>query len=299
MTGSVVQETAVGAADYGGASAEAIQHHYDLDNDFYALWLDPTRTYSCALWEGEDDTLEAAQLRKLDYIAEGARAPGARRVLDVGCGWGGMLRRLVDHHGVGHAVGLTLSQAQADFVAEWGDDRLDVRLENWADHEPSEPYDAIVTIGAFEHFADFGMPRPERVDAYRGFFERAFEWLPPRGRMSVQTIVKGSNGRLDRRTARDMLWVVDRIFPESQIPWASEVLEAGEKHFDVVSMRGDADHYSRTCAEWLARLRASRAQAVEIVREEAVADYERYLDAFVRAFANRHVSLARIVFERI
>ncbi len=74
MTESLAREPAATALDYNGASAAAIQHHYDLDNDFYALWLDPTRTYSCALWEGDGDTLQAAQERKLDLIADGARA---------------------------------------------------------------------------------------------------------------------------------------------------------------------------------------------------------------------------------
>jgi cyclopropane-fatty-acyl-phospholipid synthase len=298
MTESLAREPIPTAPDYSGASAAAIQHHYDLDNDFYALWLDPTRTYSCAMWEGDGDTLQAAQERKLDFIARGARATGAARVLDVGCGWGSMLQRLVDRHGVKRAVGLTLSAAQAGFVAERAE-RCEVHLENWADHQPTERYDAIISIGSFEHFADYGMPRSARVDAYRAFFERAFEWLPRRGRIGVQSIVKASNGRLDRRTARDMLFVVDRIFPESQIPWTSELLEAAEKQFDVIAMRTDADHYARTCHEWLTRLRAKRPQAVELVGEDAVAEYERYLDAFVGAFANRHVSLSRIFFERI
>lgn len=299
MTESLAREPAATALDYNGASAAAIQHHYDLDNDFYALWLDPTRTYSCALWEGDGDTLQAAQERKLDLIADGARAAGAARVLDVGCGWGGMLHRLVERHGVERAVGLTLSAAQAEFVAEQADGRCEVHLENWADHRSAERYDAIVAIGSFEHFADYGMPRPARVGAYRAFFERAFEWLPPGGRIGVQTIVKASNGRLDRRTTRDMLFVIDQIFPESQIPWASELLQAAEKRFDVIAMRTDADHYARTCHEWLTRLRARRAEAVGLVGENAVADYERYLEAFVGAFANRHVSLSRIFFERI
>src|SRR5262249_8376700 len=107
---------------YQGASTAAIQSHYDVGNQFYELWLDPTRSYSCALWDGPDDSLETAQKRKLDYLVEGARAAGTGRVLDVGCGWGGLLHRLVRIHDVKRVTGLTLSQAQADHVRGWADD---------------------------------------------------------------------------------------------------------------------------------------------------------------------------------
>src|SRR4051794_23840142 len=116
-----------------GAAAAAIQAHYDVGNAFYQLWLDPTLSYSCALWqEGDgDDQLEAAQRRKLAYHAEQSRARGRARVLDVGCGWGALLRHLVEAEGVARAVGLTLSQAQAELIASRADPRLEVRLESW------------------------------------------------------------------------------------------------------------------------------------------------------------------------
>lgn len=291
---------ALGASPgYVGASAAAIRHHYDVGNAFYALWLDPTLTYSCALWQGEDDDLQTAQERKLDYLADGAGAGAGARVLDVGCGWGSMLRRLVERHGVERAIGLTLSDAQAEHVRSRGDARCEPRTENWSDHEPGKPYDAIVSIGAFEHFASFSMPRPERVEAYRRFFARCHDWLVPGGRLAVQSIVKGNNARLDRRTTRDMLFIVDRIFPESQIPWLSELLEASERRFDVVSVRNDPDHYARTCDLWLQRLLASREPAVELVGEAMVADYVRYLRAITQHFADRHQGLGRVVFERV
>ncbi|HEU0087099.1 MAG TPA: cyclopropane-fatty-acyl-phospholipid synthase family protein [Pseudonocardiaceae bacterium] len=284
---------------YRGASASAIQHHYDVSNDFYALWLDATRSYSCALWAGEEDTLEAAQQRKLDYLAEAANVAGAARVLDVGCGWGGMLHRLIEGHRVAHAVGLTLSAAQAEHVLRRADDRYEVRVENWIDHEPTAPYEAIISIGAFEHFARFGMTRGARVAAYRQFFERCYDWLPHGRRLVLQTNVKGNNVRLNRRTVRDLMFIVDHIFPESELPWMSEILEASERCFDVGSARNDADHYARTCQEWLVRLLASRERAEELVGERMVADYTRYLQAAVDAFTQRHLGLARIVFERV
>lgn len=285
-------------ATYAGASEEAIRHHYDLGNDFFALWLDDRRVYSCALWSGPDDELDAAQARKLDYLAEAAGAPGKARVLDVGCGWGGLMCRLVDQHGVGHVTGLTLSQAQADHVRSTVDDRIDVRVENWTDHAPDRPYDAIVSIGAFEHFADFGLQRAGRIEAYRRFFQRCYDMLPPGGRLGLQTIVKGNNVRLDRQMTRDLLFIVDRIFPESELPWPSEMIEAAERRFDVVTVRNDAEHYARTCQEWHDRLVARRDEAVALVGEEAVADYVRYLSSGAEAFRRRHLGLMRVSFER-
>ena len=283
---------------YRGASASDIRHHYDLSNDFYALWLDPSMTYSSALW-GEGDTLELAQMRKLDYLADGIRARGARRVLDVGCGWGSMLRRLVETHGVEHAVGLTLSDAQAASTASWADDRYDVRVQNWADHEPSAPYDAIVSIGAFEHFADYGLTREARVEGYRAFFARCRDWLVDGGRLAVQTISKGSCLRFDRQALDDGRFVIERIFPGSELPWFSEILEASEKRFEVISARNDADHYRRTVEAWRAGLLANRERAEAIVGPEAVADYDRYLRASGVGFERRHLGLLRIVFERV
>ncbi len=284
---------------YQGASAAAIQHHYDAGNEFYALWLDPTRSYSCAMWGGPDDAVHAAQQRKLDYLASVANATGARRVLDVGCGWGGMLRRLVERHGVRQVVGLTLSEAQAEFIAGFADARYDVRVQNWIDHTPSEEYEAIISIGAFEHFADFGLTRAGRVAAYREFFERCWSWLPPGGRLALQTNVKGSNTRMDRKTVRDLLFIADRIFPESELPWLSEIAEASERRFDVVSARNDADDYARTCQAWLDELVANRAAATELVGAQQVADFERYLAASVAGFRKRHLGLVRIVFEKV
>jgi cyclopropane-fatty-acyl-phospholipid synthase len=288
----------VTAIDYQGATAESIKHHYDVSNDFFALWLDTDLTYTCALWD-EGDTLENAQERKLDYLIEGARAAGARRVLDVGCGWGSLLERLVRTHGVQQAVGLTLSDSQAEYLRELALERTEVRVENWLDHEPAERYDAIISVGAFEHFARTGLSRAERVAAYREFFERCRSWLPKGGRLALQTNIKGNNVQMDKQTVRDLLFIIDIIFPESEIPALSEVVESSEKRFDVVRLRNDPDHYSRTCQEWFDRLRANRDQAVKVAGEENVANYERYLSSTVGHFRNRHLGLSRIILEAV
>ncbi|WP_326598975.1 cyclopropane-fatty-acyl-phospholipid synthase family protein [Streptomyces sp. NBC_01803] len=284
--------------DYQGATAESIRHHYDVSNDFYALWLDASLTYTCALW-GEGDTLEDAQRRKLDYLIEGARATGARRVLDVGCGWGSLLNRLVGEHAVGQAVGLTLSDSQAELLRARELPRTEVRVENWLDHEPDEKYDAIISIGAFEHFARTGLSRTERVAAYREFFARCRSWLPKGGRIALQTNIKGNNVLMDKQAVRDLMFIIETIFPESEIPALSEVIEGSEKLFDIVTVRNDPDHYSRTCQEWLDRLRANRDRAVECAGELNVANYERYLGATVGHFRNRHLGLSRLILEAV
>jgi cyclopropane-fatty-acyl-phospholipid synthase len=196
-------------------------------------------------------------------------------------------------------VGLTLSAEQAAYAAAHADDRSDVRIENWVDHTPPAPYDAIISIGAFEHFARYGMSRDERVAAYRRFFESCHAWLPPGGRLALQTNVRGNNVVMDRRTVLEMGFIIRHIFPESVLPWPSEILEASERLFDVVSVRNDPDHYARTCAAWREHLIATRPKAVELVGATMVADYERYLTASVDAFNQRHLGLLRIAFTRV
>jgi cyclopropane-fatty-acyl-phospholipid synthase len=291
--------TTAGRGEYRGASAEAIQAHYDLGNEFYALWLDPTRTYSCALWDGPDDTLEAAQLRKLDHHADAIGASAAGRVLDIGCGWGGMMRRLSEEHGVPEVVGLTLSAAQAEYASDGAPAGTEVRVENWIEHRPEAPYDGIVSIGAFEHFAEYGMRKAERLVAYREFFDRCREWLPRGARLSIQTNTKGNNVRLSRETRDDLRFVIERIFTESELPWPSEILEASERRFEVVGLRNDPDDYARTCQVWLDQLLARRTEATSLVGSGAVADYERYLRGAVGCFQRRQLGLMRIVFERV
>ena len=285
---------------YQGASAEAIRHHYDLSNEFYALWLDETLTYSCALYHDSspDEPLADAQRRKLDYHASQACTGDVGRVLDVGCGWGSMMRRLIDCHNVSSAVGLTLSLAQAEAMRALGDECIEVRIENWIDHEPDAPYGAIISIGAFEHFAGYAMKRAERVAAYREFFSAGRRWLVPGGRLSLQTITKGSNLKPSRGMVRDMLFIIDRIFPGSELPRIAEIFEATEGLFELISARNDPDDYARTCRTWQQNLVANRAGAESIVGAETVADYRRYLGAAADAFTKRHLGLVRIALER-
>ncbi|BAC89880.1 class I SAM-dependent methyltransferase [Gloeobacter violaceus] len=274
------------------ASAQAIQYHYDLGNEFYRLWLDSSMTYSCGLWEA-DGTLEEAQARKIDHHIREARAAGGGRVLDIGCGWGGTLRSLVGAHGVTRAVGLTLSQTQATWIAAFGHPRIEVRLESWQDHAPAEPYDAIISVGAFEHFARPELTGAQKVQVYREFFERCHGWLPPGGRLSLQTIAYGNVPKQQMHP-----FFSSEIFPESDLPTLTEIAQASARTFEVIALRNDAEDYRLTCQSWLTRLKSHRAQAVALVGEAAVSRYEKYLALFVLSFRTRAMHLLRITLRR-
>jgi len=286
-------EPAPGPMPAGGASAGAIQFHYDLSDAFYRLWLDPQMIYSAALFE-DDDTLEAAQLRKLDYHIEQARATGRGRVLDVGCGWGAMLQRLVSKHGVKQATGLTLSRAQAEKIRADALPGVDVRLEGWTDHKAAAPYDAIISVGAFEHFVRPNLSSEEKIAIYREFFQFCHDSLRPKGRLSLQSISFGTlrAGQIDP-------FIADMIFPESDLPYAWEILQAADGLFEVVQLRNDRAHYRKTCREWYRNLELRRAEAIALVGEAKVADYERYLRISIASFALRALGLLRITFERL
>ncbi|MGO9659358.1 MAG: class I SAM-dependent methyltransferase [Acidimicrobiales bacterium] len=278
----------------GGATRKAIEHHYDVGREFYRLWLDAHMVYSCALWTGElDDDLDTAQLAKLDWHATGARADGAARVLDVGCGWGAMMRYLTDERGVGHVTGLTLSSDQAAAVPS--SERSETRLEDWRDHHPPAPYDAIVSIGAFEHFARPELDKAERRAVYRTFFERCALWLDEGGRLSLQTIAWED---FDPATMEVAAFFTEDIFPESSLPQLSDVTEAAEGWFRLVSFRSDATHYEHTLRLWQARLEANKAQACAIVGWEQYRRYHRYLRLSRMMFDRRVCTLYRVVLER-
>jgi len=276
-----------------GASAEAIQFHYDAGNEFYRLWLDETLTYSCALWGGEE-TLERAQLAKLDYHIEKAHARGCERVLDIGCGWGSALNRLVSSAGVRSATGLTLATQQAAHIRRQSWPGVEVRIESWSDHAPAAPYDAIISIGAFEHFARLGVPLEEKVKGYRSFFNRCSDWLAPGGSLSLQTISYENSAREDFSP-----FFASRIFPESDLPRLSEIATASDRLFEVVSLRNDRKDYARTLLEWRRRLRKRRSEAVALVGEAVFERYDNYLHLLAIGFHVGSMGLLRLELRKL
>jgi cyclopropane-fatty-acyl-phospholipid synthase len=298
MTGSRERLPSAGSAPSdpgGGASQTAIEHHYDVGRDFYDLWLDTRRVYSCGFWPGPfDDDLDEAQVAKLSWHATAAGVDGAARVLDVGCGWGALLGYLTAERGVAHVTGLTLSTDQADAARSVGD-AAEVRLEDWRDHQPAAPYDAIISVGAFEHFARPELDTDARRAVYGSFFERCATWLPAGGRLSLQTI-----GYEDYEPGRGPVsaFFTDEIFPESSLPTLSDIVLAAAPFFRVVSLRSDADQYEHTLHLWQRRLQANEVAAVATADRVVYRRYLRYLRVSRAMFDRGVCTLYRIVFER-
>jgi cyclopropane-fatty-acyl-phospholipid synthase len=171
---------------------EDVQSHYDMSDDFYRLFLDPTQTYSCAYFERDDMTLEEAQLAKIDLSLGKLGLQPGMRLLDVGCGWGATMRRAVERFDV-NVIGLTLSENQHDH-AEKALAALDsprsrrVLLKGWEQFD--EPVDRIVSIGAFEHFGH---------DRHDDFFAMAYRSLPEDGVMLLHTITRLTLAELNRK----------------------------------------------------------------------------------------------------
>jgi cyclopropane-fatty-acyl-phospholipid synthase len=295
------EPTGVGG-EPAGAGAEAIRSHYDVSNAFYELWLGESMMYSSAMWDpaGPDKDLQAAQQDKIDFFA--ARVlpgSGPARVLDVGCGWGGTLRRLAAAPLVADPTGLTLSQAQVDYLAQHPIPGGEIRLEDWKAHQPREPYDAIFSFGAFEHFAKDGTTGPQRIAGYRRFFRSCMDWLAPGGRLALETIghdgAPDTSAPLGRGPLGDF---VLSLYPESVCPHLSEIVLGFEPFFEVEMLRSDASDFARTCRAWLAALREHGEAAAEIVGEPVVRQFCRYLAASEIQFRTRIITNYRLVLRR-
>jgi cyclopropane-fatty-acyl-phospholipid synthase len=273
---------------------EDVQHHYDLSDDFYRLFLDPTQTYSCAYFERDDMTLEEAQLAKIDLSLGKLGLQPGMTLLDVGCGWGTTIRRALERFDV-NVVGLTLSKNQQAHVQKVLDG-LDsersrrVLLQGW--EQFSEPVDRIVSIGAFEHFGR---------DRYAEFFKMAYNALPDDGVMMLHTIIKPSNAEYEERALpmtmtklRFFKFIMDEIFPGGDLPQAIAVEEhATNAGFQVKLVQPLRLHYARTLDMWSAALEAHKDEAIAIQSEEVYDRYMRYLTGCAELFAKGYTDVAQ------
>ena len=276
-----------------------VQAHYDLSDDFFRLFLDPTQTYSCAYFERDDMTLEEAQLAKIDLALSKLGLRAGMTLLDIGCGWGATMRRAIETYDV-DAVGLTLSENQAE-QAQKTLDRMDTRhgarvlLEGW--EKFGEPVDRIVSIGAFEHF---GRQR------YTRFFEMAYQVLPADGVMLLHTITrptfKEARARgmtLTHEIVHFSQFILSEIFPGGWLPTIPSVEQhATAAGFKVARVQSLQLHYARTLDTWATALEANRERAIAIQSQEVYDRYMRYLTGCAKLFREGYTDVAQFTLEK-
>ncbi|MGK2868217.1 MAG: cyclopropane mycolic acid synthase family methyltransferase [Mycobacterium sp.] len=257
---------------------EDVQAHYDLSDDFFRLFLDPTQTYSCAYFERDDMTLEEAQKAKIDLSLGKLGLEPGMTLLDIGCGWGATLRRAIEEYDV-DVIGLTLSRNQQARVQQVFDG-LDTQrsrqvvLEGWEQFDGS--VDRIVSIGAFEHFG---------ANRWDDFFAMAYGALPAGGSMLLHSIVKPSDVDFAERglpltmtKLKFFKFIMDEIFPGGELPFVSDVEERATKAgFVVERVQSLRLHYARTLDIWSAALEARRDEAIAIQSEVVYDRYMKYL----------------------
>jgi len=276
-----------------------VQAHYDLSDDFFALFLDPTQTYSCAYFERDDMTLEEAQIAKVDLALGKLGLRPGMTLLDVGCGWGSTMKRAVERYDV-NVVGLTLSKNQVIHVenafAESPSRRSKrILLHGW--EEFGERADRIVSIGAFEHFGH---------ERYTAFFNFAYDALPDDGIMLLHTITglhpqeAAARGLpLTFEFARFIKFMMTEIFPGGRLPSIPMVHEhAGAGGFAVTRVQSLQPHYAKTLDRWAAALADHKSQAIEIQSDEVYERYMRYLTGCAELFRDGYIDVNQFTLEK-
>ncbi|HLY84093.1 MAG TPA: cyclopropane-fatty-acyl-phospholipid synthase family protein [Acidimicrobiales bacterium] len=281
----------------------AVSHHYDVSNEFYRLFLGPSMTYSCALWSSPKATLEDAQAAKYDLVCHKLDLRPGQRLLDVGCGWGGMVTHAAGHYGA-EAVGVTLSARQVEWaskaIAEAGmASDVVVRLQDYRDIADG-PYDAISSIGMFEHVG---------VARLREYFAHLYELVEPGGRVLNHGISRQPaptsparvrlpapvQARISPHTSRDSF--LDRyVFPDGELHEVGSVVSVmQEVGFEVRHVESLREHYALTLRAWVANLESHWDEAVETVGAGRARVWRLYMAASALNFEAGRTSIHQVL----
>ena len=281
--------------------AQAIKHHYDVGNDFYSLWLDDHRAYSCAYFPTGRENLQTAQEAKFELICRKLRLLPGERLLDIGCGWGGLMIYAARHYGVS-AVGITLSEAQATFARERiakADLATRCRVEvcDYRDLASGATFDKVVSVGMFEHVGR------AKLAAY---FATAARVLRPGGLFLNHGIISldDARGRRGPAAPPTRLWgmgrFIDRyVFPDGElVPLATVVSESEAAGFETRDVESLREHYAETLRHWVRRLEERSTEARALVGEMTFRVWRLYIAASAHAFETARIGVVQLVLAR-
>lgn len=268
---------------------EAVTYHYDLSNDFYRLWLDRRMVYSCAYFEHGDEDIDTAQAKKLDYICRKLRLRSGDRLLDIGCGWGGLVLWAAKRFGV-RALGVTLSQAQAELARErirqaGVSDRCEVEVRDYRELDPAAPFDKVVSIGMFEHVGESRLP---------DYFEHVWQLLRCGGTFLNHGIAASAVFRRKGPSFMDKY-----VFPDSELVPLATTLRLGEaRGFEVRDVESLREHYARTLRHWVRRLEAHYEDVKGTTNETVYRIWRIYMGGSAWAFATGRLNIHQVLFSK-
>jgi cyclopropane-fatty-acyl-phospholipid synthase len=263
---------------------QAVTYHYNVSNDFYALWLDRRLVYSCAYFLSPGDDLDTAQEQKLEYLCRKMRLRAGQRLLDIGCGWGGLVMYAAQRYGV-DATGITLSQPQADLAQEriraaGLSGRCRVEVRDYREMDEGESFDALVSVGMFEHVGAAMLPT---------YFERANRLLKPGGVFLNHGIAcrPGQGGPPGRGSFGQAY-----VFPDGELEPIHVPLRAAENcGFEVRDVESLREHYALTLRHWVRRLEAHHTQALAWVDEPTYRTWRLFMAASAYGFSSGQLNV--------
>lgn len=262
---------------------QAVRFHYDVSNDFYALWLDSRMVYSCAYFAAEGEELDTAQARKLDYICRKLRLRPGQRLLDIGCGWGGLVIHAAQHYGV-DGTGITLSQPQADLanqrIAAAGlGDRCRVLVKDYREVEDPAGFDALVSVGMFEHVGAALLPP---------YFAQAWRLLRPGGVFLNHGIACLATAKPQHGPNFSDVYV----FPDGELVPINITLHAAEgSGFEVRDVESLREHYALTLRHWVRRLEAHHGDALKYVDEPTYRVWRLFMSGSAHGFSHGRLNV--------
>lgn len=269
---------------------KAVRSHYDVGDEFFRLWLDRRRVYSCGYFRRADDTLDLAQEQKLDHICRKLRLAPGERFLDIGCGWGALIMWAAERYGV-RALGVTLSRNQRDYararIRELGlEGHCEVRLLDYRDVPEDDPYDKLASVGMFEHVGRKNLPL---------YFGKIARLLRPGGLALNHGITLNAPGQ--NEIGSDVGEFIDGyVFPGGELTHLSQVVEAmagqGLECWDVESLR---PHYAKTLWHWVERLEANRDAAIAAVGDKLYRIWRVYMAGSAQSFERGWLSIYQVL----